>query len=142
MTITRRRTAILNMKFALNKVPESFLHEAPWIFRAELDLSISIEDCWSILQDDEAWQDWHPEVTNIVWDSDLRDVGASRSIVFKDTLFMILLAGPTKLYEKFDIWQETDEIKRMSFRALDAAGVATVRSPAELGSRMLELMSG
>ena len=28
------------------------------------------------------------------------------------------------------------------FRALDAAGVATVRSPAELGSRMLELMSG
>ena len=28
------------------------------------------------------------------------------------------------------------------FRALDAAGVATVRSPAELGSRMLELMKG
>jgi succinyl-CoA synthetase alpha subunit len=28
------------------------------------------------------------------------------------------------------------------FRALDAAGVATVRSPAELGSRMLELMGG
>jgi len=28
------------------------------------------------------------------------------------------------------------------FRALDAAGVATVRSPAELGSRMLELLSG
>jgi succinyl-CoA synthetase alpha subunit len=28
------------------------------------------------------------------------------------------------------------------FRALDAAGVATVRSPAELGSRMLELMNG
>jgi succinyl-CoA synthetase alpha subunit len=26
------------------------------------------------------------------------------------------------------------------FKALDAAGVATVRSPAELGSRMLELM--
>ena len=28
------------------------------------------------------------------------------------------------------------------FKALDAAGVATVRSPAELGSRMLELMQG
>ncbi len=28
------------------------------------------------------------------------------------------------------------------FRALDAAGVATVRSPAELGSKMLELMGG
>ena len=28
------------------------------------------------------------------------------------------------------------------FKALDAAGVATVRSPAELGSRMLELMGG
>ncbi|MEM9207833.1 MAG: succinate--CoA ligase subunit alpha [Pseudomonadota bacterium] len=28
------------------------------------------------------------------------------------------------------------------FRALDAAGVATVRSPAELGSRMLELLGG
>ena len=28
------------------------------------------------------------------------------------------------------------------FRALDGAGVATVRSPAELGSRMLELMNG
>jgi succinyl-CoA synthetase alpha subunit len=26
------------------------------------------------------------------------------------------------------------------FKALDAAGVATVRSPAELGSRMLELL--
>ena len=26
------------------------------------------------------------------------------------------------------------------FKALDAAGVATVRSPAELGSKMLELM--
>ena len=28
------------------------------------------------------------------------------------------------------------------FKALDAAGVATVRSPAELGSKMLELMNG
>ena len=28
------------------------------------------------------------------------------------------------------------------FRALDDAGVATVRSPAELGSKMLEMMGG
>jgi hypothetical protein len=70
------------MRFSLQNVPESFLETAPWIFKSELELDISMDQCWKILQDDHAWKDWHPEVQDIVWDSDLRAVGTSRTVNF------------------------------------------------------------
>lgn len=70
------------MRFSLRQVSESFLEDAPWIFRSELELDISMEECWKILLNDEAFKDWHPEVQNIVWASDTRDVGTSRSVKF------------------------------------------------------------
>jgi hypothetical protein len=70
------------MRFSLQNVPESFLETAPWIFKSELELDISMDQCWIILQDVHAWKDWHPEVQDIVWDSDLRAVGTSRTVNF------------------------------------------------------------
>lgn len=75
-----------------------------------------MDECWKILQDDDAWKEWHPEITNIVWASNERKAGAtSRTVKFRDPLFMALLAGPIKIWENFDIWEETPTVKRMSF---------------------------
>ena len=106
------------MRFSLQKVEESFLKEAPWIIRCELELDqLSIDDCWAILQDDNAWKDWHPEVTDIRWESPRRNPGTARTVKFRDPVFNALLCGPIKLWEQFDIWEETPELKRMSFYA-------------------------
>lgn len=81
------------MKFSLRKVPESFLEEAPWKFRSELDLNISMEQCWKILLDDAAWKDWHPEVQDVVWAGDARCVGTSRTVQFSGTCVDVLWGG-------------------------------------------------
>ncbi|KAG7371445.1 hypothetical protein IV203_020015 [Nitzschia inconspicua] len=103
------------MRFSLRKVPESFLNDAPWIFKSELELNIPINDCWKILQDDNAWKDWHPEVRGILWMTDERAAGTSRTVKFSDPVFNTLLAGPLKIWEDFDVWEDTDTMKRMSF---------------------------
>lgn len=96
-------------------VTESIIRTAPWIFRSEVEVDISVDDCWKILMDDSAWQYWHPEVTDIEWDSKLRDKGASRTVNYRSILLMILLGGPLKIWEHFDIWEEKSDYRRMSF---------------------------
>jgi hypothetical protein len=104
------------MKFPLQPVPYSFVREAPWIFRSELCLTLGVDECYKIILDDTAWSKWHPEVTNIVWKDSTRGVGAERSVDFKDWVFMLLLAGPTRIEEHFDVWEDSsDDRKRVSF---------------------------
>jgi hypothetical protein len=96
----------------------------PWYFQSVNVLPHrSVADVWSILLDDSAWSNWHPEVTNIQWqqrDDDDTDnsskkkkggVGASRTVVFRDWL-----VGPVTLLEEFDVWEdESPHRKRFSF---------------------------
>jgi hypothetical protein len=58
-----------------------------------------------------------PELTNIVWtDKALPYKGSERTVLFKDTLFMILLAGALKIEEHFDVWEEGTKFQFTSRR--------------------------
>jgi Polyketide cyclase / dehydrase and lipid transport len=94
------------MMFQLTPQNESFLTTAPWIFQSEMTIDLPVSEVWKILHDDGAWIHWHPEVAKIAWESDThRELGSERTVTFKDPLFMVLLAGPIKLYEVFDEWE-------------------------------------
>ena len=103
--------------FEYTYMPPCDIDLAPWIFKAELELEVSIDDCWGIITDDRAWQHWNPEVTNI---QNVREpaggTGSSRTIVFRHWFFMALLAGPTAIREEFDLWEADDgKMKRYQF---------------------------
>jgi hypothetical protein len=104
--------------FPRHHVPPHYI--GPWYFQSVNILPHrSVADVWSILLDDSAWSQWHPEVTNIQWCDDKKGgVGASRTIVFRDWLFLLVLFGPVTLLEEFDVWED-DELspsrKRFSF---------------------------
>lgn len=102
------------MWFPMRKEPPGFV--GPWTFQSVNRLPHrSVDDVFSILLDDTALHDWHPQVTNIQWNNDTRAKGASRTVVFRDPLFTILLAGPLALQEEFDVWDETDTVKTFGF---------------------------
>jgi hypothetical protein len=104
------------MWFKFNNVPSSFINKAPWIFRSEVELDILVQDCWNIILNDKAWRHWHPEVTDIKWmDEGKHQKSSERTIIFKDLFFMILLLGPVKLYEHFDIWEDDDNYSTKCF---------------------------
>ena len=77
-----------------------------------MELGVSPEMGWQIVCDDAAYQHWHPEVTNIEWYDEEK---SGRTIVFKDLLLMILLAGPVKVWEAIDVWEKEGPVKRFSF---------------------------
>ena len=100
-----RMTAI---KFLL----PSEINTAPWVFKSEIDVDLSIDECWAVVTDDQAWQHWHPEVTDIRNAKEpAGGVGNSRTIVFRPCL-----GGPTPMHEEFDVWEADDEqLKRYQF---------------------------
>jgi hypothetical protein len=96
------------MWFPLRREPPGWT--GPWTFTSVNELpDKSVADTWSILLDDTAWCLWHPEVTDMVWQTgdELRGVGAIRTVVFRDWFFQLLLAGPTTLREEFDVWDDS-----------------------------------
>jgi hypothetical protein len=102
-------TSLLDLATMFELAPntDSVLTTATWIFRSETEIDLPASDVWQILNDDNAWAIWHPEVTNIVWTGEApHKKGSERTVVVKDTLFMILLAGPLKIHEVFDVWEE------------------------------------
>jgi hypothetical protein len=103
------------MWFPLRREPPGWA--GPWTFTSVNELpDRSVAETWSILLDDTAWCHWHPEVTNIQWQTgDLRGVGASRTVVFRDWFFQILLAGPVTLREEFDVWEDESDHKKFGF---------------------------
>ncbi|KAI2508404.1 hypothetical protein MHU86_6078 [Fragilaria crotonensis] len=103
--------------FEYKFLPSSEINTAPWVFTSELELDISIDECWSIITDDRAWQHWHPQVTNIQNDKEpAGGAGNSRTIVFRHWFFMALLAGPIAIREEFDVWEDQDDaVKKYQF---------------------------
>lgn len=90
----------------------SEINTAPWVFKSEIVLDVSIDECWTIVTDDRAWEHWHPEVTDI---RNAREpaggVGNSRTVVFRPRI-----GGPTPLHEEFDVWEpDDDKVKRYQF---------------------------
>jgi hypothetical protein len=90
----------------------SEINTAPWVFKSEIVLDISIYECWTIVTDDRAWEHWHPEVTDIRnTEEPAGGVGNSRTVVFRPRL-----GSPTPLHETFDVWEHDDDIvKRFQF---------------------------
>lgn len=102
------------MWFPMRHEPPEFV--GPWTFQSVNHLpGQTVKDVFAIVKSDSAWQHWHPEVTNIQWEGDLRGVGASRTVVIRDWLFMLLLAGPVTLKEEFDVWNETNRMCNFGF---------------------------
>jgi len=107
--------------FPLREEPESFLETAPWIFRSELELDVSAETCFQILLDDNAWSIWHPEVTNIQWQTPKPvQKGSVRTVLYKDWLSYLLLGGPITMEEKYDTFDGGGATKKfaVSFTAI------------------------
>jgi hypothetical protein len=119
------------MMFTLLPNTESFLTTAPWIFRSETEIDLPASDVWKIITDDDACALWHPEVTNIVWtDKAPHKQGSERTVLFKDTLFMILLAGALKIKEHFDVWEEGTKFQ-FYFKAMNRPNLLTYNSGRE-----------
>jgi hypothetical protein len=85
------------MWFPLRREPPGWT--GPWTFTSVNELpDKSVDETWSILLDDTAWCHWHPEVTDMQWQTgDLRGVGATRTVVF---------TGSVTLREEFDLWED------------------------------------
>jgi hypothetical protein len=115
------------MIFKLTPQKEEFFAEAPWIFRSETTLDISASDMWKILEDDGAWKYWHPDVAKIDWQDANRELNSERIVTLKDPLFMMLLAGPLKLHEVFDVY-EKDKKLGMYVKALNRPSFMTYTS--------------
>lgn len=90
----------------------SEINTAPWVFKSEIELELSIDECWDIVTDDKAWQHWHPEVTDIRNAKEpAGGTGNARTVVFQPRF-----AGPTLMHEEFDVWESDDEkLKRYQF---------------------------
>jgi hypothetical protein len=109
------------MWFPLRHEPPGWT--GPWTFTSVNELpDRSVADTWSILLDDTAWCHWHPEVTDIQWQTgDLRGVGATRTVVF---------TGSVTIREEFDVWEDHEpDNKKFGFCI-----TATTR-PVWLGNR-------
>mgnify|MGYP003465599003 CR=1 FL=1 len=88
----------------------SFMDSAPWVFESKVELNVSPQDGWAIVNNDDAWKHWHPEVTKIEWN----EQKTARTIVFRDTLLMVLLAGPLTMWEEFDVVEDQGPVKKYS----------------------------
>jgi Polyketide cyclase / dehydrase and lipid transport len=109
------------MWFPLRREPPGWT--GPWTFTSVNELpEKSVDETWSILQDDAAWCHWHPEVTDMQWQTgDLRGVGATRTMVF---------TGSVTIREEFDLWEDNEpDHKKFGFCI-----TATTR-PVWLGNR-------
>ncbi len=98
----------------MRPVTPDYLEKGNWIFRSEVELNGTMEEVFSILLDDGAWNIWHPEISDVRWQTPPPfGVGAKRTVRFSNWLFMLLLFGSLILHEEFLIW---DENKRLTFR--------------------------
>jgi hypothetical protein len=101
------------MMFSLDFLTESDLETVPWVFKSELELDISVQECWDIITDNLAYKVWHPEVTDIKNIGPALGKGNSRTIVLRHWFFSLLLAGPPTITESFDVWEDSDsDMKR------------------------------
>lgn len=119
--------------FTLQPNDASFLTTASWIFKSEIQINLAADTVWQILKDDEAWKIWHPEVAKIDW-LDMEGshrAGCERVVLFKDTLFMILLVGPAKIHEVFDVWEENEKVFGIYFKAINRPSILTYKSARE-----------
>ena len=94
------------MIFKLTPRNGDFLNTAPWIFRSEIVVDVSASAMWNILFDDEAWAFWHTEVAKCEWKDANRELNSECTFTIKDTLFMMLLCGPMKLYTVNDVYEK------------------------------------
>lgn len=104
------------MMFKYNRITESELETVPWVFKSEVELDISLQECWNILTDDAiAAKTWFPETTDYTY-SKKPGLGATRTVVFRHWLFNILLGGPATIAEEFDVWEDKGtDMKRFQF---------------------------
>jgi Polyketide cyclase / dehydrase and lipid transport len=114
------------MKFNLAPNTEELLTKATWRFQSKTEIDLPADTVWSILVDDRAWKEWHPEVTEIVWtDEAPHKTGSERTVVFRDPL-----TGPIKFYEEFDVWEEGHRFG-IHFTALSLPPFASYKSGRE-----------
>jgi hypothetical protein len=101
--------------FRLRQETDSFLETAPWIFKSEIELDITVDECFHILVDDRSWEVWHPEVTNIQWKTDPpHGKGSIRTVVYKDWLSYLMLGGPVAMEEEYDGFEDAGPTKSFS----------------------------
>lgn len=60
-----------------------FIAKAKWRFITDTELDATPAEVYAILLDDDAWNVWHPEISDIHWiTSDPKGVGSKRIILF------------------------------------------------------------
>jgi len=100
-------TALFFGPYPVDFAPLSILETGPWIFGGNtVELPISVDKCWSLLTDQEAWPIWFPEISNI------RVLDPPEGAVFRRK---IDFGGNFELDESFDVWEDTGDSRRMSF---------------------------
>ena len=78
----------------LSPPTETFITTAPWVFKVETNIDLSVSDVWNILNDDGAWSAWQPEVSKIEWKDEIhRERDSERVVTYSDPLFNFLLFG-------------------------------------------------
>jgi hypothetical protein len=93
-------------------------------------------DVWKSITDDDAWAIWHPEISYIGWtDKAPHKQGSERTVVFKDTLSMILLARVLQIEEHFDVWEEGTKFQ-FYFKAMNRPNLLTYTRQDEKNSKL------
>ncbi len=99
---------------ALRKISVDFVEIAPWRFVSEVEINATPQALYQVLLDDNAWNKWHPEVSEVIWLTEKpHKAGSMRTVRFSQWLFMWLLMGSLILTEEFLVWEDN---KRMAFR--------------------------
>jgi carbon monoxide dehydrogenase subunit G len=75
MAVISRRT------YPCERVDLSFIDDAPFRFVSTVDLTITPEQLFEVLADEESWPHWATVITNVTWTSpEPRGIGTTRTV--------------------------------------------------------------
>jgi carbon monoxide dehydrogenase subunit G len=105
---------------ACDKVGLEFIETAPHVFSNGVELAVTPEQLWEVLDDADAWPKWAKVITNVEWTSpEPHGVGTTRTVT---------MLGGLKGEEEFLSWEPGEQ---MAFR-FNAASTRAIKAFAEL----------
>jgi uncharacterized protein YndB with AHSA1/START domain len=103
-----------------DQVGLDFIETAPYVFSNSVDLAVTPEQLWEVLDDADAWPRWASVIRKVEWTSPQpHGVGTTRTVT---------MLGGLKGDEEFLAWEPGE---RMAFR-FNAASLEAVKAFAEL----------
>jgi hypothetical protein len=97
-------------------VEEDFVNSADFIFKAETDLDVSVEDCFDIVSKPQSYEFWHDEVTNLEIEEQPGPNGTGKiQFDFSDRVLNIVMFGPIGFRGEYDVWEPDGDTRRVGF---------------------------